>query len=116
MARFLGFAVLAKDPAIWVDGTRVLVKHLSPDERLSLAYCAMLALPKAGAEAVATATVPATGAGRPVAPFGSVLDEAAFWADLAEPDELDAYCLACFKAMSRDRKAAFLAYAQEKVA
>ncbi len=56
------------------------------------------------------------GAGPPIAPLFGYMDEAAFWADLAEPAELEAYCLASFRAMSRERQAEFLDYVQGRSA
>ncbi|MDO9638126.1 MAG: hypothetical protein Q7J44_06265 [Pseudotabrizicola sp.] len=50
--------------------------------------------------------------GMPIAPFLSVMDEAAFWADLATPMELKAYALACFNRLSVTEQGAFLAYVQ----
>lgn len=49
-------------------------------------------------------------AGWPVPPLLSIMDEASFWADLALPQELDAYAVACVSRMAPKRKAAFLAY------
>ncbi|MFN3824091.1 MAG: hypothetical protein ACK4RN_08945 [Pseudorhodobacter sp.] len=51
-------------------------------------------------------------AGMPIAPLLSVMDEAAFWADLATPGERKAYCLASFNAMPPKDRASFLAYVQ----
>ena len=53
-------------------------------------------------------------AGQPVPAFDGVMVEAAFWADMAEPRELEAYCLASFSAMPRSRQAAFLDHVQER--
>ena len=49
-------------------------------------------------------------AGMPIAPLIGAMDEAAFWADLATPSELDAYALACTNRMAPTRRTAFLAY------
>ena len=52
----------------------------------------------------------------PQAPLFNHMDQAAFWADMAEPDELDAYCLASFNRMHPARQSAFLAFVQRKAA
>jgi len=39
------------------------------------------------------------------------VDEAANWAEMANPDELDAYIVAIFNAMPGSRKRAFLDFA-----
>jgi hypothetical protein len=44
------------------------------------------------------------------------MDEAAYWADIASPEELEAYCLATFQAMQRGRRAAFLDHVQGRQA
>lgn len=49
-------------------------------------------------------------AGMPIAPLFGVMEQAAFWADLATPPELDAYALAGTNRMAPARRAAFLAY------
>ena len=60
------------------------------------------------------ASQPANGAGPPIAPFLGYLDEAEFWVNLADPLELEAYCLATFKAMAPARQNAFLAFVTQK--
>lgn len=54
--------------------------------------------------------------GFPITAFGSVMDEAAFWADGASPAERKAYCLACFNRMPARDQAAFLEYVQGRSA
>ena len=49
-------------------------------------------------------------AGMPIAELHGVMEQAAFWADLATPPELDAYALACTNRMAPARRAAFVAY------
>jgi hypothetical protein len=44
------------------------------------------------------------------------MDQAVFWADMAEADELDAYCLASFNRMAPQRQAAFLGFIQGRAA
>ncbi|CAM3553478.1 hypothetical protein PANO111632_21195 [Paracoccus nototheniae] len=51
-------------------------------------------------------------AGMPMVPFGGVMDQAAFWADIASRTELKAYCLACYTRLSPRDQRAFLAYVQ----
>lgn len=51
-------------------------------------------------------------AGAPIPAFGSIMDEANFWADMASRPELKAYCAACFVRLSEDDQRAFLAFAE----
>ena len=41
-------------------------------------------------------------------PLYGYMDEAAFWAEMAEPEALEAYCLASFERMAPARQSAFL--------
>ena len=55
--------------------------------------------------------------GWPGAAFmGRVMEEAAFWADMASRVELKAYCLATFQRMKPADQAAFLGYVQGRAA
>jgi hypothetical protein len=51
-----------------------------------------------------------------MAPLFNYMDQAAFWADMATPDELDAYALASFNRMAPQRQAAFLGFVQGRAA
>ncbi|MDP5309140.1 hypothetical protein [Paracoccus spongiarum] len=50
-------------------------------------------------------------AGPPVAPFDSVMAEAALWADWASRAERKAYLVACWRRLARNDQKAFLEYA-----
>lgn len=54
--------------------------------------------------------------GFPITAFGSVMAEAAFWADTASPAERKAYTLACFNRMPLHEQMAFLDYVQGRSA
>jgi len=49
-------------------------------------------------------------AGMPIAPFGGIMDQARFWADMATRNERKAYTLACFDRLSAADQSAFLAH------
>ncbi len=87
---------------------------LTPEELGGIAYAAMYALGASLSEQVYQAAC--GGAGAPIAPLLGHMDEAAFWADMVEPEELDAYCLASFNRMSPSRQDAFLDYVQARAA
>ncbi|WP_340250880.1 hypothetical protein [Sulfitobacter pontiacus] len=111
VSRSLGYCLLLDDLDAWLGVATVLKARLSPSERAALAYVALRAMHPHDAESVAVAAlgvVSAPQAGQPVAPLISCMDEAAFWADMATPDEREAYCLASFKAMPYERQCAFL--------
>lgn len=108
VAKVVGYALTLGTADAWADASAIFAARLSDRERAGLAWAALRSLDPAHAEDVATALL--GGAGQPIAPLFNPMDEAALWADMAAPAELEAYCLACFNAMSRGRKTAFLEY------
>lgn len=119
VSRSLGYCLHLDDLDAWLGFAVILRARLSATERAALAYAALKALPMQDANAVAGAALgnaTPTAAGQPVAPLFNYMDEAAFWADMAEPDEREAYCLAGFKAMPCERQAAFLDFVQGRQA
>lgn len=109
VARMLGYSLLIGDPDAWHGLTLVLTAHLNQKERAALAWASLRSLTPDQVVAVRNAVLPNC-AGQPIAPLFNHMDEAAFWADMAEPAELEAYCLASFTAMPRGRQSAFLEY------
>ncbi|WP_425051530.1 hypothetical protein [Psychromarinibacter sp. S121] len=61
-------------------------------------------------------TVAKQGAGQPMPPLLSAMDQAAFWTDGASEDEKKAYCLATYNAMSEENRCAFRSYVWEGIA
>jgi len=119
VSKSLGYCLLLDDLNAWLALACILRARLSPTERTALAYVALKALPPENARAVAEAALGGaitSTAGQPIAPLFSHMDEAAFWADMAAPDEREAYCLASFKAMPYERQAAFLDFVQGRQA
>lgn len=115
VSRSLGYCLQLDDLDAWLGLGAILRARLSTHERLALAYVALRALPNHHAQSAAEAAISA-GAGQPIAPLFNYMDEAAFWADMAAPDEREAYCLASFKAMPYERQAAFLDFVQGRLA
>ncbi|UWR32233.1 hypothetical protein K3759_09655 [Sulfitobacter sp. W027] len=119
VSRSLGYCLHLDDLDAWLGFAVILRARLSETGRAALAYVALKALPPHQAQAVAEAALnsamPST-AGQPIAPLFNHMDEAAFWADMAAPDEREAYCLASFKAMPYERQSAFLDFVQGRQA
>ena len=92
-----------------------LAELVDAPERAALAFAALISLSPDEARLTAQSAL-SSGAGQPIAPLFNHMDEAAFWADMAEPDELKAYTLAAFNRMSHPDQVAFLSYVQPKVA
>ncbi|MGR3743928.1 MAG: hypothetical protein ACU0BC_07125 [Pseudooceanicola nanhaiensis] len=99
----------------WRGLSTILRAQLSREERGALAIVVLRALDHDDAVDAAM-TALNTGAGQPVAPFLSYMDQAAHWADLAEFEELEAYLLAAFNRMSPKRRADFLGHVQGRQA
>lgn len=115
VTRTLGYVLTLGSRDAWWGLRTVLVARLALTERAALAFVALKTLPRDTAEETAEAVL-FDGAGQPHAPLFGFMNQAAFWADFAEPKELEAYCLASFNAMPRGRQKAFLEYAQPGVA
>jgi hypothetical protein len=110
VSKMLGYCLYLGDQNGWWGLVTVLRARLTRVERVSIAFVALKSLDRD--DALLTAEAALGGAGQPIAPLFNYMDEATFWADMAEPDELDAYCLASFKSMAPGRQAAFLEYVQ----
>lgn len=88
----------------------VLTARLEPHERAALGWAVLRSMTPEQAMDVLNTALP-NRAGQPIAAFYDPVDEAANWAEMADPDELDAYAVAVFNAMPRSRKRAFLDFA-----
>lgn len=111
VARMLGFALLLETPVDWQGFGQAIASHLTGKQRSALALMALRSLEPDDAALVANTAVPDKSSD-PIAPLFNHMDEAAFWADMAEPTALEAYCLASFNAMTGPRQAAFLDFVQ----
>jgi hypothetical protein len=108
LAQTLSHAVADGGFDAWSALLPELGANMSEQDRVKLAYFSLKSLEPEIAPQVAEYFLQR--AGMPVAPLFNHMDEAAFWSDIAAPEELEAYCLACFSAMRPDRRAAFLNY------
>ncbi|UWR39229.1 hypothetical protein [Sulfitobacter sp. W074] len=115
VARTVGYSLLLTDADAWHGLTVVLTARLTPQERAAMAWAVLRSLTPEQVVDVAQAVL-LKGVGAPIAPLINHMDEAAFWADMAAPDEREAYCLASFKAMPYERQAAFLDFVQGRLA
>lgn len=102
------------EAALKVVFLRTFRESLEQNERAAQAFASLLNLDPETAEAVAISAVEHLRAGPPLPTFLSVMDDAQFWADLASPSELDAYCLASFNRMGPVRQAQFLEHVQDR--
>lgn len=115
VARAVGLSLYLGDTDHWHKLTLVLCKRLEPTERAALAWSVLRSLTPDQIHAVNQSLAP-SGAGQTMAPLFNHMDQAAFWADMANGDELDAYCLASFNRMAPARQAAFLDFVQGRAA
>lgn len=111
----LGYALTLSDHDAWFGASAIWMARLRAPERAALAFSALMSMDPDDALMTAESALK-RGAGPPIAPLFGFMDEAAFWADMAEPSELDAYCLACFKRMTPSRQSDFLAFVQSQMA
>jgi hypothetical protein len=110
----LGYALTLGGFDGWEGASAVWQARLTDIERAALSWAALRSLDHADALAVAETVL--GGAGAPLPPFLAPVDEAQFWASIASPQELDAYALACIRAMAPGRRTAFLDYMSERAA
>ena len=109
VARTLGYSLLLTDADAWHGLTVVLTARLTPQEKIAMAWAVLRSLTPEQIVDVVQTVLP-EGVGSPIAPLFNHMDEAVFWADMAAPDELDAYCLASFNRMAPARQSAFLGF------
>lgn len=112
----LEYCLLLNEQDAWFSLPVVLKAHLSAPECATLAFMALKALETEDACRTALAALPDLTTGAPIAPLFGYMDEAAFWADMARPEELEAYCLACFNRMSAVRQHDFLNFIEGRAA
>lgn len=115
VARCVGYVLTLGTTDAWWGIVPVLATRLTVHERAALAFIALKALDRETALMTAEAAL-SMGAGQPTAPLFNYMDEAAFWADMADPVELDAYALATFNRMDPSRQAAFREFIAERAA
>ena len=112
VARMVGYCLLAGESADnWHGLSVVLSARTTLQQRVAMAWAVLRSLPPETVNDVASTVLPDR-TSPPIPPFLGHMDEAAFWADMAEPEALDAYCLASFNRMSPGRQAAFLDFVQ----
>ncbi len=114
VATSICYALTLENPDAWQGLPVILRARLDERERGMLAYMSLRSMDADNAAAVAGAFV--GGAGMPGAPLFNHMDQAVFWADMAEPAELDAYALASFNRMAPARQTAFINFIQKRAA
>lgn len=108
-AKVMFHALVLDDSSGWGDAAAVWAARLSEGERAAVALAALQSLPE---EAVANITSHVHGAGYPPPSFIDPLAQAQLWATAASGAELDAYLLAAFLALPKQRQQSFLNYAE----
>lgn len=110
VCRVLGYALALATPEAWEGFQMVLEARLSKACRILLAANVLATLNHEDAGYALSLSHPI--AGTPRAPFAGLMDEATFWASIATPAELKAYCLSSYLKLSASDQAAFLNYVQ----
>lgn len=113
ISRSIGYVLWLDDTDSWFGLPIILRARLVERQRMALAFMALKSLDRDDAVQTAEAAL-SEGAGQPIAPLFNHMDEAAFWVDMAAPDEVEAYCFASFNAMPAPRQAAFLGFVQRR--
>ena len=111
--RMLGYALTMHDYETWEAASAVWQARLTPEECAALAWAALRSLDRDNAVEVARRF---WRRGRTASPNVSPTDEAAWWAGIASPDEIDAYAVATFNALSPAKRRHFIDFAREVAA
>ncbi len=114
VVRMLGYCLTLGTAEAWAGFSLVAAVRLDATERAALGFATLNSLDADQARMTAAAALDAAGA--PLPAFLGHMDEAQFWASLASPAELEAYCLASFRRMAPARQAAFLRFVQGRAA
>ncbi len=114
VVRMLGYCLTLGTAEAWAGFSLVAAVRLDATERAALGFATLNSLDADQARMTAAAALDAAGA--PLPAFLGHMDEAQFWAALASPAELEAYCLASFRRMAPARQAAFLRFVQGRAA
>ena len=113
--RVLSFVFLLDNFDAWADLSIFMASILPYADRVKLAWSLLRLLDPDDVFATAEAVLPAR-TPSPIAPLFSYKDEAEFWTGVADPEAIEAYCLACFERMAPARQVAFLNYVQQGTA
>ena len=112
--QMLSYCLVLDSSDTWLGAIHVFRARLTSPELAALAFVTLRALGWDGASKIVEAVQGRPGT--PLPPFLSAMDEASFWADLADPEYIKACVLAGFEQMSPQDQAAFLDYAQGRKA
>ena len=104
----LGYALTLGDTDTWLCAVQVLKARLSDKELAELSYVSLKAQGPDNAAMTAEAVLGQFGT--PMPPLISVMDEASFWADFADPKYVKACVIAGFNRMLDRDQIAFLDY------
>ena len=109
VARCLGYTLSLNEFSAWRDLSLMFEASLTAKERAAIAWAVLLSITREQAGAVIESIHGRSADWTPMPHFmDDVPQEAQDWAALAPDDVVDAYALACFRAMTPDRQAGFL--------
>ena len=117
VGRYVSFALIVGDPEHWLHLKTILRGLLTTRERATLAFAALRSLSEDDRTKVAINAIPEWAEfGSPLPTFLDVAVDGRWWAENASPKEIEAYLLACFKALQRHRQIEFGQYIQVRIA
>jgi len=114
MARVLCDALTRKSYEGWADASTIWGTRLEVAERAALAWAALRSLEPDDAELVAVEVL--DGAGYPLPPSMTPMEDARWWTAMASRRELKAFAICAFEALCPSDQAAFLAHVGRAVA
>lgn len=111
MSKALGYALTLDNDEGWEGFTLLACARLTEAERAVLAWAVLMAMEPDNVVAVAKNVIGA--ADYPMPPYLDPLDDARHWAECANDEELRAYALAIFEAMSAPDRRDFVNFTRE---
>jgi hypothetical protein len=112
VAASIGYALTLGGPDGWLGLPAIFKARLNERERAMMAYAALQSIDAGNAESVVRAAMGA--ADGPLPTFLSPMDDARFWASMANGLELKAYALAAFEMMGQRDQVAFLEHVADR--
>ena len=113
VARMVAYALTIGEDTHWVSLLDVLRVRLEPKERGAIAWAMLQSLESEQAAAVARSVLPSN-CRMPLPPLLNCKEEAALWAEVATPGEIEVYCWAAFQRMNPKRQSAFLNHVERR--
>jgi hypothetical protein len=104
----MGQALLLDSGPAWMATSAIWQARLTSQNTASIAWAGLMATEAEFAALLAKELQ--MGVGMPLPPFGEVMEDARWWADIASPEERSAVAVACFNRFTANERNEFRAF------